>query len=629
MKLKTTLTLVLLAAALFAFVKIYESKVPTTREAEEKEGRILGDFDRGVVKSVEIRNNDSTIELLRKDDSWRMEDPVRDRADSDAITRLMTTLELMKSKAQIDGKITDEQMRDFGIKNSRLRIRIEREGEDSLKLIIGNDTPIENQGYYVKLDGRDAVFVVNNDLKTQLGQGPEAFRDHKLINQSADEVEQVSIKTKAGEIEAVRDGEEWKLNKPFKARGDEEKLRDLIARITNARVQDFVSGEEGAGPGESAGSVALRFHGEKEPVVLTIGDKVEAPKPAADAPAGTPPPAPGVKVTVTGRNGIYVLNSAIGGILETRPNDIRDRRLIRLNPDIVDRFTITPAGGGPLTLIRKEEDWLVHDGGEHPANSAQALALLQTFHNQRVTEFVSDVASELEKYGLKNPELRITFSSYASENTAESQAGENEIATLSFGKIEGDKVYARLEDEPFIVAVGKGLLDQIPASAALWRSLSVLKVEPSSITGLEVTRGKSAPIALKREGDDWTSPAGKVLPGNVQSMANTLGNLRAVRWAGKPAPEYGLDNPSGKVVFKTEDGTARTLIIGARTPEQMYFAQLDGEPAVFVMSKPDYDTIEASLIESAAPAATATASPGEVPPAAAVPAEPAATPESE
>ena len=51
------------------------------------------------------------------------------------------------------------------------------------------------------------------------------------------------------------------------------------------------------------------------------------------------------------------------------------------------------------------------------------------------------------------------FSSFASENTAETKAGEKPFGSLAFGRAEGDIVYARVGEEPFIVAVRKQLLE--------------------------------------------------------------------------------------------------------------------------------------------------------------------------
>src|SRR6202030_2016793 len=87
----------------------------------------------------------------------------------------------------------------------------------------------------------------------------------------------------------------------------------------------------------------------------------------------------------------------------------------------------------------------------------------------------------LPKYGLDKPQLQVTFSSFASENTAETQAGERPIATISFGKSEGDSVYARVGDEPFVIAVRRSLLDNIFADPLQWQETSIFKFNPEQI----------------------------------------------------------------------------------------------------------------------------------------------------
>ena len=74
-----------------------------------------------------------------------------------------------------------------------------------------------------------------------------------------------------------------------------------------------------------------------------------------------------------------------------------------------------------------------------------------------MTNFVADVASDLPKYGLDKPQLTVTLSSFASENTAETKAGEHPLATIAFGKIDGENIFARVGEEPFVVAVQRSI----------------------------------------------------------------------------------------------------------------------------------------------------------------------------
>jgi hypothetical protein len=246
-----------------------------------------------------------------------------------------------------------------------------------------------------------------------------------------------------------------------------------------------------------------------------------------------------------------------------------------------------------------------------------------------VTEFVSDVASELAKYGLEQPRVRLTLSSYASENTAETKAGEKAIATILFGKVEDGKVYARLEDEPFIVSLPDTFLETLMTDPLQWQPLEIYNYKAENITALEVTKDGQAPIALERDKEKpWklAKGDGSVNQINVQSLVNTLSSLRAVRWVGAAKPEHGLDKPLLTVGFKMVDGGHGRLSVGPATPETVPHAAAEGMDGVFEMSRPDLSAFQLPMLEKAAARAAAPL-PGATP--SIPPAAPSPTPATE
>src|SRR5204862_5606723 len=122
-----------------------------------------------------------------------------------------------------------------------------------------------------------------------------------------------------------------------------------------------------------------------------------------------------------------------------------------------------------------------------PANGGEVTRMLDLVRAEQVAKFVEDVASDLPKYGFDKPQLQVTFSSFASENTPESTAGEHPFATIAFGKVEGDNGFARLGEEPFIVAVRRSLLDNIFADPAQWQELAIFRFKPDEVHRLTVT----------------------------------------------------------------------------------------------------------------------------------------------
>ena len=148
--------------------------------------------------------------------------------------------------------------------------------------------------------------------------------------------------------------------------------------------------------------------------------------------------------------------------------------------------------------------------------------------NQQVDGFVSDVATDLPKYGLDQPQMKVTFAAYASENTAESKAGEEPLDTILFGKVEGPNVYARLQDEPFIVSVPKSLLDVIHSDPLQWQDLAIYKLNPDDIAGLDVTKEGQATLSLVKEKGQWKSAKGDI-------ALNAAQRAIAGQYAGHPA----------------------------------------------------------------------------------------------
>src|SRR5205807_5115206 len=169
---------------------------------------------------------------------------------------------------------------------------------------------------------------------------------------------------------------------------------------------------------------------------------------------------------------------------------LRDRHLVRIDTKILDRLTIDAPDKGKTVLARKDENWTIANRNDAPGNSSEVRRLIDTLQNEQVTKFVEDVASNLAKYGLDKPQLIVTFSSFASENTAETKAGEQPFASVAFGKLEGNNVYARVGDEPFVVAARRGLLDQIFTDPLQWQELSIFNFKPEQIHRFSVTMDK-------------------------------------------------------------------------------------------------------------------------------------------
>lgn len=602
MKGKTTLVLLVLAVGLAVWIKYFESKKPGTEEAARRNQNVLN-FERDQLDGLVIQNGDDKIDLHETKGKWRLEAPIKDQADQASINNLISDLESWQKDETFPAKEMEadkNRLTEYDVLKPKLRLKLLGK-EMPPEILFGKEAALEGK-MYVRFENSKETYLVRQTVRNDIAKKAEEFRDRKLTEISSTQVTRVVLKTPAGEMEMQKQGDAWEILKPLRARGDTQKINDLIAQVTSARIVQFVADDRGDlqpyGLATPRGAITIFTADDKQGQTLQIGAVPEKEKEQ-------------VYVRFSARSFVYSLPKKIEDVLQTKPVDLRDRHLVRIDTNNLDRLTIEAKEKGKTILARKDQNWLIANRDNQPANSAEVTRLLDTLKNEQVTRFVADVASDLPKYGLDQPQLQITFSSFASENTAESSAGEHPFATVAFGKTEGEETYARVGEEPFIVAVRRGLLDSIFVDPIQWQSLSIFQFKPEEVHRLNVrAEGVGAAELVRGAKSEWTRAQGSepINQMHTQSLLNTLTNLRAVRWvAGQPPQAF--DQPQITIAFTTsaDDKAAHKLIVGGPAGEGMWYARVEGRDGIFVLSNPDFNALRLPL--TAAPSPTATPSP--------------------
>ena len=608
---KTTTVLFAIVLGLGLFIKLYESKQLGTEDAE-KHARNVVNFERDKIDGIVIQNGDDKIELRRRDQNWRLETPVKDQADTLVVDSLLSGIENWQKQSTIPAKEIDAdkgRLGEFGLNKPKLRLKLMGKGAPP-EIWFGKDAALEGR-MYVRFENSKDVFIAASPVKKEIEKKADEFRDKKLTDLLATQVNKLILKTSAGEMELEKKGDHWEIVKPMRARADDQKVGDLIAQITTARIEQFVAEDKGDlnayGLAQPRGSITLFGTDDKAGKTESAGGQGQmlqvggVPEKNQDQ----------VYVRFSSRGFVYTLPKKIESILETKPNDLRDRHLVRFDRNILDRLTIEAPGKPKVVLARKNEAWTIASRNEAPANASDANRLVETLNNEQVTKFVEDVASNLGKYGLDKPQMQLTLSSFASENTAETKAGERPFATIAFGRAEGEDVYARVGDEPFVVAVKKSFVDNIKTEPVQWQALAIFNFKPEQIHRVTVTTDREITIT-RGPNNDWTAAkeTGPLSQPNVHNMVKGLANLHAVRWLGTVAPPKAFDKPQVVVSFTTspDDKTVHKLTVGQADDQGLWPAKVDGREGVFALKTPDMNVLREDLRQPS-PTPTPSASP--------------------
>jgi hypothetical protein len=599
MKTRTTLLMTLLAGGLFAYLWFVERHGETTRDASESSAKVVS-VERDKIESFSIRSGPIQIELQKKDGVWQMEHPHQDRADASAIDRLIGLLDGLRHDARIElprGK-EQETLKEFGLADSETVLKFKTTGGKETQLLLGKDSAVAGK-LYIRQQDHNSVFVIRNELRDRITAGPDEFRDHRLSATSASSVEKFTIQSGEAEISLERKSGEWELVKPMRARAATSKVNDLLAGMLTAQVSQFLpeTPTPDQGLAEPRATITALLEGQKEPLVLQVGA----------TPSGEPHKDRSF-AKISGRHAVTVIpNASLDPLLKARPNDLRDRKLLRVEPDIIDRITFEPRGKSPLVLMRKGEGWTFRDlDKEVPVKDGLAQRLLSEMLAAEAVEFVADLTPDLGRFGLKEPALRVRFSSFASENTAESKSGENPIVTLLFGKVEGENCFVKLEEEPFIVSASNRLSESFPSDVFDLLAPSaperVLVLNPAEVSAISSEGSDIASASVEKTDGVWKPTTGSANP-DLPAIEGLLKNLETMK-AGKVTGQYAplvraLETPTLTLRITTKGANGQkqhVLKVGAALKDGVQPATLDDGEGVFLLSPGNVSALRVNLV---------------------------------
>ncbi len=592
MKLRTTVVLLIIAVALGAFIFGLDRWSQSTRERRERAAHVVR-VPRANIQGFTIRNGDELIKIRAEGDAWKMIAPWQDDADAGVVDQLLDAIQSLRPEDVVTDLGRSEKRRqmlkDFGLNKSRLRLKLDGK-QMPAELLFGLETAVQGESY-LRIADDDAVYVVSDDLKNIVSKKPEDFRDHRMTPFLTTLINRAIFRVSGGEIELAKEQDNWVLVRPIKGRASNDAVVDILTRMNQTQIAKFVS-DNNSNPGtfglDSPSNVVTLFGDDGKKVEIDIGGRV--PSNPDSVYAGLPQ-----------RKSVVEVNKAFANLFNITPNDLRDRKIARINPDLIDRVIIEKADEPKIVLGREENRWRFLSPAIAPANADNITRLIQGINDGEVSDFVSDTATDLTKYGLDQPKLKITFSSYSSENTAESNAGETVLATLAFGNSENGVTYARLGEEPYIFSITDQLFATLPTTEFSFRPLDVLDLRRDQLMSLRLEREGAEPIDLIRgRQGKWVLKGHEndQNDGQIQLLLSTLTGLRATAWVGDPKSEYGLDQPSLLIKISYHSGEQSREVdvkFGTTNSGNQHYGMSTEREGVFLVDDEQFKQLNAPL----------------------------------
>lgn len=348
MNFRTTLILLVLLLGV-GILALVSRNVDTTAPVETPPQRLLSLTAADVSKVSIAPDEGQKIVLEKADGKWRLSEPVKGPAEDLTASALVDTISNLTSRGKVAADAST------GLDKPRYKLEVVAK-DKTIKLDVGSRSGA-GDNLYVRVDGQSRADVVPAALYTNLDKPLHQWRQEKLFEASTANIKQLRIATTQQTITLEKEADTWKMAGPTSMPVDPTAASDLTLALANLRAVDFVSET----------SSDLRKYG-LEPPAMTVSFSLQPP---ATQPSTTQP----AMTTLTfGRyddvlkRNVYASTSTSPGVVTVvatamdsfrkKPIDIRDKKLLAINPDKVNKITITtdkPATTQPTTREASKE----------------------------------------------------------------------------------------------------------------------------------------------------------------------------------------------------------------------------------------------------------------------------------
>ena len=241
-------------------------------------------------------------------------------------------------------------------------------------------------------------------------------------------------------------------------------------------------------------------------------------------------------------------------------------------------------GQGELSFTKAEDVWQYDGDDAFPADQEAVEDLAEQIGSLAAIRVIDD-PEDLSAYGLDEPALQATVT-----------AGDETAVTLLLGDVSDSYCYAKRTDSDTVYTI----------SSLTWESggttLTLTKSEAET-AGTE-NGDSSADASSSSESAEETEPAwdvnGTAIPSDNSAFTSLMAQLSSLAFdacydykgEADTLAACGLDTPVGVLTVTYGEGETLTLTIGALDGTgDSYYAQLSGDPAVYLLSADSVDTL--------------------------------------
>jgi hypothetical protein len=236
------LLLTLLVAFLFAFIFLFERKMPTTSEAQQKKD-LVWELPEDQVELVRTEHEGAVVELKKNGTGWRLTKPEPYPADAAAVEDLASQLAKLR---RAGGDASEAKPEDYGLAMPSAKATLGwKDPENAARhftrtLEFGVDIP-GTDAAAARVAGTTHVLFVPARLVAAARKGPDDFKSKEVFGSSAADALRVDIERGRGRISLSKKNGAWWLSQPVVDLADGDFSSRFVDELFGLRALEFVA----------------------------------------------------------------------------------------------------------------------------------------------------------------------------------------------------------------------------------------------------------------------------------------------------------------------------------------------------------------------------------------------------
>ena len=195
-------------------------------------------INRDEIQAIEVINSANTIRMIQQDEEWHLESPIQERADQNAVSSLLSTVEFGEAQEFVSDE--PEELKSYGLDPPTATIRVRHEDQDGWRTLeLGQQ---KGEYFLARNPERASVFTVSLEIRDKLSQDVLAFRDKDVLDVEQNQITRIVIHRKEDEEIALRyEDYKWIVESPDAQKNQEAlayKFWYPISEIRFASIQD-------------------------------------------------------------------------------------------------------------------------------------------------------------------------------------------------------------------------------------------------------------------------------------------------------------------------------------------------------------------------------------------------------